>query len=163
MFPQEGLFWRVHRLLDPLHCAAHSALDRPRRQTSVLHGSRSREVRPCSPPTYIYIKEPGAFWEQDNTWKRSRSLESWTVLIFSPAGFWCRSPSSRPTGPFPWCTRSTRSSSCATTRRCSWWTPPLLMCLWLRWTTRERSPWVRRERTRANLEPPHHIQTNASK
>lgn len=52
-FLQEGLFWRIHRLLDPLHRPAHSALDRPRWQTSVLHGPRSREVRPCLSTTWV--------------------------------------------------------------------------------------------------------------
>lgn len=45
---QEGLFWRVHRLLGPLHCSANSAVDWSRWQTAVLHSSRSREVRPNS-------------------------------------------------------------------------------------------------------------------
>lgn len=28
---QEGLLWRVHNILDPLYCAAHTAVDRARR------------------------------------------------------------------------------------------------------------------------------------
>lgn len=43
----------------------------------------------------------------------------WILRSGRSAGFWCPSPSSRPTGPFPWSTPSTPSSSCATTRRCS--------------------------------------------
>lgn len=139
---QEGLFWGVHSLLDPLHCPAHSALDRPRWQTSVLHGSRSREVSPCLSPNSCglmttYFREPGHMKP--------------VLSCCSPSGFWCRSPSSRPTGLFLWFTPSTRSSSCVTMRRCSWWTRLPLMCLWLRWTTREHSPWVWQERNRTNL------------
>lgn len=50
---QEGLLWRVHRLSDPLHRPAHAALDRPRRQTSVLHRSRPGKVRPRSLPFHL--------------------------------------------------------------------------------------------------------------
>lgn len=81
-----------------------------------------------------YFNDPVSLTTKSSRWLKL-SLCCWT-------GFWCRSPSSRPTGLFLWFTPSTRSSSCVTTRRCSWWIQLLLMSLWLRWTTRGRSPWV---------------------
>lgn len=38
---QEGLLWRVHHLLNPLYCAAHTAVDRAWRQAPALYSSRS--------------------------------------------------------------------------------------------------------------------------
>ncbi|XP_071403699.1 extracellular matrix organizing protein FRAS1-like isoform X2 [Pithys albifrons albifrons] len=44
LLQQEGLVWRVHHLLDPLHCPAHTAMGRAWRQAPALHGSCSRAI-----------------------------------------------------------------------------------------------------------------------
>ncbi|XP_071437042.1 extracellular matrix organizing protein FRAS1-like isoform X2 [Pithys albifrons albifrons] len=63
LLQQEGLVWRVHHLLDPLHCPAHTAMGRAWRQAPALHGSRSRAVRRPHPHGSRTVSAPlGCLW-----------------------------------------------------------------------------------------------------
>ncbi|XP_071415237.1 extracellular matrix organizing protein FRAS1-like isoform X2 [Pithys albifrons albifrons] len=57
LLQQEGLVWRVHHLLDPLHCPAHTAMGRAWRQAPALQGSHSRATNRPVPVVYSLNSE----------------------------------------------------------------------------------------------------------